>query len=284
MSVSSGLTSSLGETPTQVTLTVQQSGRTIPNPNFYPAGQTAIGYAVNPESGAGGGYFAVSSFENGGFDSLSLNGSVTLGAVSFSGPVSITARGTLDVAGGGVLYANDAVNLTAPYVILGIPFSPPVEEQTAAVFSSSVAGYEYFLPTTGNGSLTVTASLIDVGTLSLQDIGNVKLIANNGDIRGDGYLDVAGNLLMQAGQVYTPTDSIFTIDVYDYTTGSVSDPITNLGTVTFASAGVRPLPLSAGGEINVYASVINQGGRCGLRSARSTWDGMAAAMRLPWTR
>jgi hypothetical protein len=274
LSVSSGPTVSVGQSPLQVTLTVTQSGETIKNPHFYPAGQTAIGYAVDSNAAVGGGYFSVSSFESGGFDSLSLNASSALGAVDFSGPVTVTARGTLDVAGGGVLTADSAVNLTAPYVILGIPFSPPLQtqEQSSAVFFNATAPV-YFLPTNGNGSLTVTASLIDVGTLSMRNIGNVNLLAPNGDIRGDGTLDVAGNLFMEAGQIYTPTDSFFTIDVSDYTSGP--DATVQLGTVTFAASGTRQLPLSAGGEINVYGSVINQGGvlRAPLGIINLGWDG-----------
>ena len=89
LSVSSGAVNV--ELPSQVTLTVGQSGDTIRNPHFHPAGQTAIGYAVDSNALVGGGYFSVSSFESGGFDSLSLNASSALGAVDFSGPVSITA-------------------------------------------------------------------------------------------------------------------------------------------------------------------------------------------------
>jgi hypothetical protein len=179
--------------------------------------------------------------------------------------------------------ADSAVNLTAPYVILGIPFSPPLQtqEQSSAYFFNAAAPI-YFLPTYGGGSLTVTASLIDVGTVSMQNIGNVSLIAPNGDIRGDGTVDVAGNLFMEAGQIYTPTDSFFTIDVYNYSTGSGAGAATELGTVTFASDGNRQIPLSAGGEINVYASVINQGGvlRAPLGIINLGWDGGSDANPL----
>ncbi len=273
LSLSSGLTVSAGETPLEATLTITQSGNTIKNPNFYPAGKTAIGYAVDSTATVGGGYFAISRFVDGGFDSLALNAGVTLGAVDFSGPVSITARRSLDVAGGGVLTADGPVDLSAPYVILGIPFIPPlgVNQQPASIFN--IPTPFYFMPTGGNGSLTVTASLIDLGTLSLQNIGNVKLTAPNGDIRGDGILDVAGNLTMLAGQIYTPTESIFTIADY------------NQGTVTLVTDGTRQIPLSAGGEINIYASVINQGGvlRAPLGIINLGWDGSGASPIDPLT-
>ncbi|HEV2946324.1 MAG TPA: filamentous hemagglutinin N-terminal domain-containing protein, partial [Gemmataceae bacterium] len=74
----------------QPTLILTQSGRTIPNPSFYPSGQTAIGnpvlgldgkpllpvlgYGTTPILGEG--YIAASSFNNGGFASVELAGSV----------------------------------------------------------------------------------------------------------------------------------------------------------------------------------------------------------------
>ena len=45
----------------------------------------------------------------------------------------------------------------------------------------------------------------------------MNLIANNGDIRGDGTLDVAGNIFIQAGQIYPTTETTFTIAAYNYT-------------------------------------------------------------------
>ena len=287
LTVSSGLViaNAANQTPLQVTLTVTQSGDTIANPKFYPHGETAIGYAVDSTAAEGGGHFAVSSFESGGFDNLALDPSSALGAVQFDGNVSISAPGSLNVAGGGVIFASGAVNLTAPYVALGIPFSPPLQaaEQPHSVYTVGSDPY-YFLPTTGDGSLTVTASLIDVGTLSLQDIGNVKLDAPDGDIRGDGTLDVAGKVTMLAGQVYTPTDAFFTIDVTDYSTGSGASAVNHNGTITFEASGTRGIPLSAGGEINVYASVINQGGvlRAPLGVINLGWDGGSDATPIDY--
>ena len=49
----------------------------------------------------------------------------------------------------------------------------------------------YTFTVTGTGSLTISAQLIDVGNLSLQSIGQLNLNADNGDIRGDGTLDIA---------------------------------------------------------------------------------------------
>ena len=94
--------------PRDVNLWVTQSGPTLPG-TF-----DGIGTAIKNGSGVlypAAGYFAVDSFQNGGFDSLTLKGTV-----GFVGAVDITARGALDVASNGVIQTNAAVNLTASYV------------------------------------------------------------------------------------------------------------------------------------------------------------------------
>jgi filamentous hemagglutinin family protein len=252
-------------TPLDVNLVVSQSGLT------YSTGRTVIGNPVLDENGsalAGRGYFAADSFLSGGFSNLTL-----AGAVQFDGRVSISAAGTLTVASGGVIYADGPVTLEAPYVALGMPFIAPESPQQPPFL---LEGQPYnFSPTYGAGSLTVKADLIDIGNLSLQGIGKASFIANDGDIRGDGTLDVAGSIYMQAGQVYPPTEVSFTIAAYNYTVNGVTNP----GTVTFAASGNQETPLSAGGELNVYASVINQGGvlRAPMGTINLGWDGSGTA-------
>ncbi len=204
LTISSGSTSP--QSPVTPTVIITQSGPTIPG-RFYPPGQDAIGHSVGP---APMGYFTADAFNDGGFNSLVLEGSV-----QFDGPVTLNAPGSLIVATGGVIFANAAVNLNASYVALGLGFQPPTQAQfvTAPFFSGGTAFY--FDPTYGPGKLNVTADLIDIGSLSLQNIGSANFIANGGDIRGDGTLDVAGSVYMKAGQVYVPTEVNFTIAVYD---------------------------------------------------------------------
>jgi hypothetical protein len=107
---------------------------------------------------------------------LNLNGTV-----EFSGPVSITLPGSLSVASGGVIYIEDSaaqtagamvpVHLSANYVALGQSFVAPFQPgQASAPFSEPDGGALYFPPTYGTGELTVTANLIDIGNLSLQNI------------------------------------------------------------------------------------------------------------------
>ncbi|MGB8353940.1 MAG: filamentous hemagglutinin family protein [Chthoniobacteraceae bacterium] len=252
-----------------VTLVVTQSGPTIKPATFYPAGSTAIGSAVpitnpvidtNGDTVMGLGYIAADQINAGGFDAVTLRGTV-----QFSGPVTLTANRSLTVGDGGVIFANGAVTLNAPYVAVGTTFLPP--QSTA----QTIGALNQFLPTYGNGSLIVNANLIDIGDLSLQGIGVANFFADGGDIRGDGTLDVAGNITLRAGQIYPPTEVSFTIAAYDYQLNSLTQP----GTVTIEASGARQLPLSAGGELNVYASIINQGGvlRAPFGVINLGWDG-----------
>ncbi len=89
-----------------------------------------------------------------------------------------------------------------------------------------------FAPTYGPGSLVVEADQIDVGTLTLRNIGKAALIAENGDIRGSGTFNMAGDLLLRAGQIYPITASPFTITAYDHGTTP--------GSVTIQAAGRVP--------------------------------------------
>jgi len=242
---------------TSVSVSVTQSGPTIPVASFYnpasaaalgvaPAqasnGQTAIGQPVLGTNGLPilGSFFAANNFLTSGFDNLALNGSIT-----FNGPVSIAARASITVANGGSVTANSTVNLSAPYVDLGAAFVPP-----------GIANSFATAPTYGPGSFSVTAQYIDVGNVAMENIGQTALTAINGDIRGDGTLAASGSIILQAGQIYPATGVNFTIAVSDYAVGGVNQ----LGSVTILPGGVRQLPLSAAGSLDITGSIINQGG------------------------
>jgi len=251
--------------PTDITMVVTQSGPVIPG-NFTATGQAAIGLVVTNPSGTEitGGNFAVNDFEQGGFDNLFLPGTV-----QFKGSTSINARGEVAVGNGGFIYGDgtkSSIDITASYVVLGQAFQTP---QPGAPETSVFTNYVQ--PTYGLTSLTVTADLIDIGNLSLQDIGNANFIANNGDIRGDGTLDIQGTITMRAGQIYPPTETTFSIAAYDYSVNGATQP----GSITIIGSGIRDLPLSAGGTLNLYATVINQGGalRAPMGTINLGWDG-----------
>ena len=248
--------------PDDLNLVVTQ---THPSGTFFPSGTSGIGKAVTGSPGMG--YFAVNDFQRGGFDSLQLGGNV-----KFDGAININARGSLIVGTGGVIYANNDVNLTAAYVALGTVFGPPMlATQVQNPFNFDNNPY-YFAPTFGPGKLTVTAGLIDIGNLSLQNIGSAMLTATNGDIRGNGTFNIAGDVTFRAAQLYPVTGVTFTIAAYDH--GGV------LGSVTFEkSGGLKSLPLTAGGTLNVFGSTINQNGvlRAPFGVINLGWDGTGTA-------
>lgn len=248
-----------------INLTVSQSNTALAA-SYLALGSSLLGKAVVDSNGAviaEHGYFAVDSLANGGFGSVTLGGNVEFkGDVTLGGWSVPLAR--LTVAKGGVLSATGKVTLTASYVALGQAFATPMQADEAAnIFpftkSNVITGDEeaYIAPSYGTGTLSVNATYIDIGNLSLQNIGNAYLYADSGSIRGDGWLDIAGHLTLRSGLIYTPSAVSFTIAAYDYTEHNVLHE----GSVTLESSGVlQQTPLSAGGTLSVYGSIINQSG------------------------
>lgn len=234
------------------------------------------------------GYFAADSFQQGGFASLDLGykfletaSPIAYGGnVEFRGPVSISASGSLRVAAGGIIRSDAPVNLSAHYIAVGQKFREPVNPSDPAFVAfqqdpaDPVNGQVYHpKPTHGTtGAVNFSADLIDIGTTVFETTGRVSFTAANGDIRGDGTLSVAGDITMTAGQIYPATLAEFNIFAYDYTneTGTAGK-----GSVTIAGSGVRPMPYSAGGSINIFASTITQSGtlRAPFGSITLGWDG-----------
>ncbi len=247
------------------TLQITQSGASL------PAGPVVIGLPVTGSGGVpqqGMGYFTADQFNGSGLSAVTLSGSVL-----FSGNVSLTAQRSLSVATSGILIADRDVTLTGQSVALGQRFTAPqlLEEQlTTTAFTNANQPF-FFQPEGGTGTLTVNAKLIDVGNLSLRGISTASLLAPAGDIRGNGTLNLAGLLLMRAGQIYPTTAGSFTVAVYDQN-GSA-------GTITTEGGSARQLPYSAAGTLNLFASRIQHGGI--LRAPTGTinlgWDGTGTA-------
>jgi len=264
-------------TSADINLAVTQGDLTIPAANTNPRVGVAIlssGGSVIPAMG----YFAANSFNNGGFDSLDLGAKfinsspVSFGGnVDFQGPVSISVRGNLRIAAGGVIQANAAVNLTAGYAALGQLFHAPLNPGDVflpfVLFPVITNDLYTFAPTAGTGSLTVKAKLIDVGNLSLNGIGRTSLVADGGDIRGNGTFNMAGDLTLRAAQIYPPTSSSF--DIFAFDNGATP------GSVTITGSGSRETPYSAGGSLRIFASKITQGGvlRAPFGTITLGWDG-----------
>lgn len=255
LTLSSGLFYQDGDTvrTSDRDLTVVQSG------NTFAAAGSGLGAAVTTAGGdpvKGGGRFAADRLNGAGFDDVTLGGNV-----SFEGPVTITVPGRLRVGAGGVVEADGRVELNAGHVALGRDFVAPQDPtQQPFLFTETVPGIGQrelnFLPEHGDGRLLVNADHIDLGTLSTQGVGLARFTAEGGDIRGNGFVNVAGDLELRAGQIYPTTGSTFTLTAFDHAVagGGLAE-----GVVRVISAGARPdLPASAGGTLNVFASRIEQ--------------------------
>ncbi|MDB6078351.1 MAG: hypothetical protein JWO82_2098, partial [Akkermansiaceae bacterium] len=254
--------------PKDPTLVLTQSGNVLP-----ATFSSGIGIAgpVDSTGLRGGGRLAVDRFTEGGFSNLDLGGTVR-----FSGPVSIKASGRITAGTGPAMYADSTVSLEASRVVLGAPFQTPLQPGETPELYLDKAGNPIRMPASyGAGSLSVSAKLIDVGNLSLQGIGSANLVADHGDIRGNGTLAVAGDIHLTAGQIYPPTALKFTIAAFDYVSGGVS----HAGSVTITGSGTRSLPLSAGGTLAIYGSNLVQNGvlRAPFGTIQLGWDGTGAA-------
>lgn len=276
LSVSSGrfIPDATAYTTADANLIVTQNARSVADTNSS-AGVGAAVLDANGNIAPQLGYFSVDRFSEGGFDSLSLRGNVR-----FDGQVSIAVPGSLKVADGGVIYANDHVTLAAAHVALGQAFRTPTQQAGVELFTKGVTktadlSTYYFGPTHGAGMLTVNAKLIDIGDLALQGIGKAAFHAPSGDIRGNGTLQIAGDLTFEAGQIYPPTQRQFNVFAYDY----VSAGAAHKGSVTVLGGDTRSLPLSAGGTLSIYASEITQGGtlRAPVGTINLGWDGSGTA-------
>ncbi len=269
-------------TSADINLVVKQSGNTIVNPDAA----MGVGIGLFDQNGiayGNSGFFTIDRFEQGGFASLSLGGKYVNasplsygGNVDFQGPINIHATGSVILAAGGIIQADDVVSISASYIAVGQAFRPPDnpgdDKFFAFQFYPAIESPEYqFAPTFGSGSLDLHANLIDVGTLSLQNIGNLSLTAAGGDIRGNGTLGLAGDLVLKAAQIEPTTLGKFDIFAYDHAGAT--------GSVTIEAAGITAAPLSAGGKLSIYASSIMQEGvlRAPLGIIRLGWDGTGDA-------
>ena len=261
-----------------VSMSVTESGPTLPS-GFTATGTAVLGNVVDPTLTSPNGpvdfgHFAASSLAGAGFDNVTIGGS--FGATEFQGGVTLSANRSLVVANGGVISivpttvdTAPTVTLDAPYVAVGAPFRAPQTQWTTSLTPGT-------LPSFGSGSLVVNASdLIDVGDLSLQGVGTANLNAQGGDIRGNGTFDIMGTVTLVAAQAYPTTAGRFTVVAEDYTDANGAP---QPGTVNIESSGgasLPQIPLSAGGQLDIYASDINQGGvlRAPIGTILLGWNG-----------
>ncbi len=88
-----------------------------------------------------------------------------------------------------------------------------------------------------------------------------------GDSRQWRCVNVAGDVILQAAQIYPQTSANSEVFAYD-----TPD---RLGTITILGDDLTPLPLSVGGRLGLYASVVRQAGtlQAPLGSIELGWDG-----------
>ena len=240
---------------------------------------------LSPTTGSQGvGFFAMDRFTSGGFDFLDLGFKYFKdaspipygGNLEFLEPVSINAKGAVRLAGGGVIRSTFPVSVSAPYVAIGqeflAPLNPADPYQPFREFNAGSGGTPAynFAPSLGDGSLTVSAKLIDLGTLVTRGISNTKF-NSEGDIRGNGILSVAGKLSFQASQIYPTTGARF--DVFAYDGGATK------GSISVTSTSTPAIPLSAGGSLRMFADTIQIAGnlRAPMGSIVLGWDGTASS-------
>ena len=232
----------------------------------------------------GVGFFAMDRFTSGGFDFLDLGFKYFKdaspipygGNLEFLESVSINAKGAVRLAGGGVIRSTFPVSVSAPYVAIGqeflAPLNPADPYQPFREFNAGTGGTPSynFAPSLGDGSLTVSAKLIDIGTLVTRGISNTKF-TSEGDIRGNGIVSVAGKLSFQAAQMYPTTGARF--DVFAYDSGATK------GAISVTSTSTPSLPLSAGGRLRMFADSIQIAGnlRAPMGSIVLGWDGTASS-------
>jgi len=241
----------------------------------FDTGAVTLGQALgSPASQTGGGFFTLAQFNAGGFGSLVLKGNVEFEGGTTGDPITINASKEVEIlpdSNNGTIFAdgsNETITINAPYIAIGSG-TLTIGQQPAAADGPSYVGFTTTTtgsvtaspqtgladPTFGAATLVLNATdLIDVGFLSLQDFGTANLSVPTGDIRGGGLFYAAGNINLTAGQIYTPTAATFTVAAFG------SDNTVNGGTIDIFGGVSRPLPLSAGGTINIFATDITQDG------------------------
>jgi filamentous hemagglutinin family protein len=234
----------------------------------------------------GGAYLSLAAIQSGGFDRVALDGNVAFEGLGVRDS-TLRIPGILKVASGGLLRSDGGITLEADTVSLGQLLRAPLtglDRANTTVISSSygLTADQYIAPTAGLGSVTVKADQIDIGNLSLQNSSTLRLLARDGAVRGDGTLDLAGDLTIESGVVYPASGTTFQIFAYPMlpTEGVAGSP----GSIKILqTGGVTVSPLSAAGSLAFYASSIDQGGTLLAPFGKITlgWDGSGTMPKDP---
>jgi hypothetical protein len=263
LSVSSGLFYREGEiaSSADINLKVKQSGDVIDyTKNRIGIGTGLVDGSELPHGNMG--IFTIDRYSQGAFSNLSLGGKYFQNAqpvayggnIEFQGAINLVVPGTLRIAAGGVIKADTNVAIRSSYLAIGQAFREPENpsDQTYIAYKKSDNSPDPIQASNGPGNLSLVGSMIDVGTLTLLNTGVASLTAENGDIRGNGKLQIQGNLALRASQIYPTTLSEFSIVAID--------PVTTKSNISIQGYGASPMPLSAAGKLSIEASHISQNG------------------------
>jgi filamentous hemagglutinin family protein len=276
LSVSSGrfYTEGANRSSADINLQVRQSGDVID----YTKNQIVIGTGLVDGEGllyGNMGVFSLDRFTEGSFSNLSLGGKYFEtatpvpygGNVEFKGAVDLVVPGKLRLTAGGVIKADSTVSIRSSYLAIGQEFRDPLNPSDINFpFKKDPAiptSRDEFAPSIGEGQLSFSASTIDIGTLSLQNIYFTGLDAGTGEIRGSGTIHTQGQLSLVSSQVYPTSLSSFDIFAYEvndwsdttnYTSGSVIRFAGNYWKSTQDSNGVTPSTTLAWEEIDLAYS------------------------------
>ena len=264
------------ETGTNGTVVVQQNGNvaqtTDQNGNLVALGPTD----PIPAAASGSAYFQADRLDGSGIVNLTLSADTGSGdTIGFTpSPGTIDFNGNVTLGGPSLaLTTLDSLALDASAISITHPqkFSKDPTPCGANVCLSAnyfaLRGANGVTPSDGSGIFTAQANMIDIATggTAFQHVDTVNLIST-GDIRlrtplglvSDalnstltvGELVMTGDMNLTAAQIYPASD-------VDFTLKSV-DPKGNITIVGNGTASAPPL--SAGGQLTLDATHINQGG------------------------
>lgn len=233
--------------------------------------------AAAPASVAGTGRILASLINTGGFDQIDLssrNYTVTQssGSGGGGGGATTTYRGSVLFDSGVDLAPAVALRVDAPTIEARGSGTVHLESAYVALGSSDTGEQSIDAsPAAGAATLQVQGQLLDlIGDFDLAGFGDARL-SSSGDIRAigviipassqgaplpvlaQGSLTTAGNLTLQAQQVYPATLTSYTIDLVGATPERSSLRVTG-------APGTPDLVLSAGGSLTLRASsIVNSG-------------------------
>jgi filamentous hemagglutinin family protein len=233
-------------------------------------GAVTLGQPLASAPVDGGAYITVGQLQ--GFGSLIFNGNIKFQG----GSIGLSASKEIELnlsSANGSLFADgsaEAITLTAPYIAIGAPTlsidnvsvsadAPIYNLSTSASGGTIVDTPALGLadPTDGPASLVLNATdLINVSFLTMQQFNSASFNVSAGQIQGGGILYGSNQIILNAGQVYTPTGATFTVAAFG------SDNSVNGGTIEIEQPAnyTGSLPLSAGGTLNIFATTIDQFG------------------------